>query len=81
MELDVPECLLEESNKPGKISHQLLLFITGNFSREREIGRGAFASVYKVFIFFFTSCTILIILCHTEVELHMSFLDKLQLCL
>lgn len=48
IKLDVPECLLDGSTKPGNISYTLLQFITGNFSPAQEIGRGRLATVYTV---------------------------------
>ncbi|KAG2582501.1 putative receptor-like protein kinase At4g00960 isoform X1 [Panicum virgatum] len=47
VELDVMERILEGSKKPSILSHQLLLFITGIFSREQEIGRSEYAITYR----------------------------------
>ncbi|PAN34214.1 hypothetical protein PAHAL_6G075500 [Panicum hallii] len=47
MEFNVMECILKGTKKPGILSHQLLLFITGNFSRQQEIGRSEFAITYR----------------------------------
>jgi len=46
-ELNVMECILKGTKKPTILSHQLLLFITGNFSHEQEIGRSEFAITYR----------------------------------
>jgi hypothetical protein len=51
MEFNVMECILKGTKKPGILSHQLLLFITGNFSRQQEIGRSEFAITYRVMFF------------------------------
>ena len=48
VELDAIECILEGSKEPSILSHQLLLFITGIFSREQEIGRSEYAITYRV---------------------------------
>ena len=48
VELDVIECILEGSKEPSVLSHQLLLFITGIFSREQEIGQSEYAITYRV---------------------------------
>ena len=48
VELDVMECILDGSKKPSILSHQLLLFITGIFSREQEIGQSEYAITYRV---------------------------------
>jgi len=50
-ELNAMECILKGTKKPGILSHQLLLFITGCFSHEQEIGRSEFAITYRVLFF------------------------------
>jgi len=47
MKLNVIECILKGTKKPSILSHQLLLFITGKFSRQQEIGRSEFAITYR----------------------------------
>jgi len=48
-ELNVMECILKGTKKPGILSHQLLLFITGNFSHEHEIGRcNEYGTIYAI---------------------------------
>jgi len=47
-ELNVPECLLEGSKKPGSIPFQLLQCITDDFSKKREIGRAGFGLLFRV---------------------------------
>ncbi|XP_039817377.1 protein SUPPRESSOR OF NPR1-1 CONSTITUTIVE 4-like isoform X2 [Panicum virgatum] len=47
VELDVIECILEGGKEPSILSHQILLFITGIFSREQEIGRSEYTITYR----------------------------------
>jgi len=47
VELNVPECLLEGSKKPGSIPFQLLQCITENFSDKREIGQAGFGRLFR----------------------------------
>jgi coatomer subunit beta' len=48
MELDVLEHIFDGSVKPTGLKLSALQSITGNFSEERIIGTGGFATVYKV---------------------------------
>ncbi|VAI81532.1 unnamed protein product [Triticum turgidum subsp. durum] len=47
MDLDVLERILDGREKPTNLSFELLKNITENFSVDREIGHGGFATVYK----------------------------------
>jgi hypothetical protein len=46
------EHILDGRKDPMNLSLALLKNITDNFSKEREIGHGGFATVYKVSIYF-----------------------------
>ena len=48
MDREVLERILDGREKPTNLSLALLKDITENFSDDREIGHGGFATVYKV---------------------------------
>ena len=48
MDIEVLERILDGREKPTNLSFKLLNNITENFSDDREIGHGGFATVYKV---------------------------------
>jgi hypothetical protein len=48
--LVLEKALHNESVEPSRVALSLLEDITGNFSEDAKIGRGAFATVYKVCI-------------------------------
>ena len=47
MDLEVLQRILDGREKPTNLSFTLLKSITENFSDDREIGHGGFATVYK----------------------------------
>lgn len=47
MDLEVLQRILDGREKPTNLSFELLKNITENFSHDREIGHGGFATVYK----------------------------------
>ena len=51
MENHVLEHILDGREEPSNLPFELLKKITNNFSEEREIGQGGFATVYKVINF------------------------------
>ena len=55
MDLDVLERILDGRENPTNLSLSLLKDITENFSEDREIGHGGFATVYKVKLIFTTN--------------------------
>lgn len=48
MESDILEHILDGREKPTNLPFALLKNITENFSEDRVIGQGGFATVYKV---------------------------------
>ena len=52
MDREVLERILDGREKPTNLSLALLKDITENFSEDREIGHGGFATVYKVKLIF-----------------------------
>lgn len=66
-EVEDLECILEGSKKPGALSYELLLLITGHFSDERVIVKDGLATTYRVSFFPKFS--------DKEIELHKFILD------